>query len=69
MQHGMGLRKDNHLSVVFIDLTTNGLGVVLYQIADGELTGRWAGGDGKIYTEDCVVGPVIQEPAANKRSL
>ena len=53
-QIGMGIRKDNQLSVAFVDQASGGIGVAAYKITDGVLDGTWAVGDGKLYPEKCV---------------
>ena len=53
---GIGFRKENRLSVAFVNLINNGVGVIVYEIKDDSMQGYWAGGDGRIYQESCSIG-------------
>ena len=51
---GMGFLQGNRLAVVYI--SGHLVGVMLYEVWPGRLVGSWAGGDGKVYKENCTVG-------------
>lgn len=54
--YGIGFRSGASLAAAFVNAQTGFFSVVVYLISDGALHGRWAGGDGLIYREDCLVG-------------
>ena len=59
---GMGFVDDGALVAVLVHRESGSLGVVNYHISPGQLTGRWAAGDGMIYNETCMVGTAAEHP-------
>lgn len=58
MQYGYGILDAGRLAVVIVNARGNGLGVVMYTVERGTLTGVWSGGDGRVEKEVCTAKAV-----------
>lgn len=58
MQYGYGIVEGGRFAVVIVNARDQGLGVVMYTVERGVLTGVWSGGDGRVEKEVCTAKAV-----------
>lgn len=59
---GLGIKKDDNVSVAIINTETKGMGVAYYKASKGKLDGTWSPGDGKVYKEVCTEATITIIP-------
>lgn len=52
---GLGVLSDGRLAVAIVAPSTGAIGVALYQVTAGRLSGIWSRGDSRVDVETCVV--------------
>lgn len=57
---GIGILSKGDLVVGIVNHANDSPIVVVYEVRAGQLNGIWAGGDGKIYKESCLVSGLVR---------